>query len=98
MSMILAWVLLPLVLAAVGLGWGALVEWAAGSGSLGSYAIPVGLAAAIVVAALFTAWSTTAPAAAPVVAFGGLLGLARAFVGRVRIPLPALAAGLGAFL
>src|SRR5579862_8268247 len=93
MSMILA-----LVLAALGLGWGALIEWWAGSGSLGAYTIPVGLAAAIVVAALFTAWSTTAPAAAPVVAFGGLLGLARAFVGRVRVPLPALAAGLGALL
>jgi hypothetical protein len=98
MSMILAWVLLPLVLAAVGLGWGALVEWAAGGGGLGAYTIPVGLAAAIVVAALLTSWSATASAAGPVVAFAALAGLARAYLGRVRIPLPALAAGLGAFL
>ena len=33
MSMILSWVLFPLVLAALGLGWGALVEWAAGERS-----------------------------------------------------------------
>ena len=30
MSMILSWVLFPLVLAALGLGWGALIEWGAG--------------------------------------------------------------------
>ena len=30
MSMILSWVLFPLVVAAVGLGWGSLVEWLGG--------------------------------------------------------------------
>ena len=86
MSMILAWVLLPLVLAAVGLGWGALVEWAAGAAGLGAYTIPVGLAAAIVVAALFTAFSGTAPAAAPVVAVGGLTRPRPSLIGRAARP------------
>ena len=95
--MILAWVLLPLVLAAVGLGWGALVAWAAGDPDCGILAIPLGLAAAIVVAALFTAFSFSATAAAPVVAAGGLVGLIRART-RTKIALPALAAAVGVLL
>ena len=74
-SMILSWVLFPLVLAAVGLGWGALVEWAAGERSVGVLAIPLGLAGALVVAGIFTMFSFSAPAAAPVVAAGALVGL-----------------------
>ena len=50
MSMILSWALFPLVLAAIGLGWGALVQWIAGDRKLGPLTIPLGLAAAIVVA------------------------------------------------
>ena len=65
--MILSWVLFPLVLAAVGLGWGSLVEWLGGGRGAGALTIPLGLAAAIVVAALFTQFSLSAPAAAPVV-------------------------------
>jgi hypothetical protein len=94
MSMILAWVLFPLVLAAVGLGWGSLVGWAAGERDLGAFAIPLGLAAAIVVAALLTAFDASAPAAAPVVAAGALLGLARAWR-RATLPVPAIVAAIG---
>src|ERR1700689_3211902 len=97
MSMILSWVLFPLVMAAVGLGWGALVEWAAGERELGALSIPLGLAAAIVVAALLTAFDFSAQAAAPVVAIGALAGLARAW-GRARVPVPALVAALGVLL
>jgi hypothetical protein len=97
MSMILSWALFPLVLAAVGLGWGALVEWAAGTRELGVIAIPLGLAAAIVVAALFTAFSFSAPAAAPVVAVGALAGLVRAWR-RAALAPPALLAALGVLL
>jgi hypothetical protein len=97
MSMILSWVLFPLVLAAVGLGWGALVEWAAGERELGALAIPIGLAAAIVVAAIFTAFSFSAQAAAPVVAAGALAGLLRAFR-RTRIPTAAIVAAVGVLL
>ena len=39
MSMILSWALFPLVLAAVGLGWGALVEWAGGGRELGALTV-----------------------------------------------------------
>jgi hypothetical protein len=95
--MILSWGLFPLVLAAVGLGWGALVEWAAGERELGVLAIPLGLAAALVVAAIFTIASFSAPAAAPVVAAGALAGLVRAW-GRTRLARPALLAALGVLL
>ncbi|MGA3363213.1 MAG: hypothetical protein ABSD82_14435 [Solirubrobacteraceae bacterium] len=95
--MILSWVAFPLVLAAVGLGWGALVGWAAGERSLGALSIPLGLAAAIVVAGIFTMFSFSAPAAAPVVAFGALGGLARAR-GRAAIAIPALVAAVGVLL
>ena len=97
MSMILSWALFPLVLAAVGLGWGALVEWGAGTREIGVMAIPLGLAAAIVVAALFTAFSFSAPAAAPVVAVGALFGLARAWR-RATLAPPALLAAVGVLL
>jgi hypothetical protein len=90
--MILSWALFPLVLAAVGLGWGALVGWAAGERRLGVLAIPLGLAAALVVAALFTMFSFSAPAAAPVVAVGALVGLARAWRRTTLAPAPVVAA------
>ncbi|HXR13385.1 MAG TPA: hypothetical protein VN740_01915 [Solirubrobacteraceae bacterium] len=95
--MILSWALFPLVMAAVGLGWGALVEWAGGERELGALSIPLGLAAAIVVAALFTAFDFSAQAAVPVVAGGALAGLARAW-GRARVPAPALIAAVGVLL
>ena len=94
MSMILSWILFPLVLAALGLGWGALVEWASGERTLGALAIPLGLAAVIVVCALLTAFSGSAPAAAPVAAAGGALGLVRAWR-RVRIAPAAAIAAVG---
>jgi hypothetical protein len=97
MSMILSWALFPLALAAVGLGWGALVEWAAGERTLGALAIPLGLAAALAVAGLLTAWDVTAQAAAPVAAAGALVGLARAWR-RTSVPVPAIVAAIGALL
>jgi len=94
MSMILSWVLFPLVLSAVGLGWGSLVEWAAGERKVGVLAIPLGLAAAIVVAGIFTMFSFSAPAAAPAVTVGALIGLARAWR-RTSLAPPAILAALG---
>jgi hypothetical protein len=94
MSMILSWVLFPLVLGAVGLGWGSLLGWAAGERDLGALAIPLGLGAAIVVAALLTAFDATAQAAAPVVAAGALAGLARAWR-RATLPPQAILAAIG---
>jgi hypothetical protein len=97
MSMIVSWVVVPLVFAAVGLGWGALVGWAGGQKQLGVLTIPLGLAAAIVVAALFTTFSFSAPAAAPVVVAGTLAGLLRAWR-RISFPVAAIAAGVGVLL
>jgi hypothetical protein len=77
-SLILAWVLFPLVLAAVGAGWGAVVEWATGSPVSGVLLIPLGLSAVIIATSLLTLWtngSITAPAAMPIVVLIALVGL-----------------------
>ena len=98
MSLILPWVLFPLVLAALGLGWGTLVELASGERLQGALLIPVGLAAVLVVAGTITGFSATAPAAVTVTALGAVVGLAFALRTR-RWPggWPLLAA-LGALL
>jgi hypothetical protein len=75
LSLTVSWVLFPVLLAAIGAGWGVAVERAAGLRSSGALVVPLGLAAAIVVASLLTAWSVTAPAAAAVVAAGAVAGL-----------------------
>ena len=97
MSLIVSWVLLPLVLVAVGAGWGVLVERAAGV-RVGVLVVPLGLAAVIVVASLLIASNVTAPAAVPVAGIGATAGLVLAWRSRLRIAKwPALAA-LGALL
>jgi hypothetical protein len=98
MSLILAWVVFPLVLAAIGLGWGAVVDLASGDRLSGALLIPVGLAAALVVAGTITAFSAIAPAATTVVAVGGACGLVLAWRGRRRPPGWALLAALGVLL
>ena len=75
MSLTVSWVLFPALLAAIGAGWGVAVERAAGLRVSGVLVVPLGLAAAIVVASLLTAWSLTAPAAAAVVGVGAAVGL-----------------------
>jgi hypothetical protein len=78
LTFLLAWVAFPLALAALGLGWGALVEELSGTRlPSGALLLPVGLAAAIVVAGLFTTNSVTARFAVPVVAIVAIVGLAR---------------------
>jgi hypothetical protein len=74
-SLILAWVLFPLLLAAIGAGWGVLVERVAGARVDDALLLPLGLAAALVVAGTFTAFASTAPAATPIVAVGAVAGL-----------------------
>ncbi len=74
-SLIPSWVLFPLLLAAIGAGWGVLVELAAGARVNDALLLPLGLAAALVVAGTLTTFSSTAPAATPVVAVGALAGL-----------------------
>ena len=92
LSLILSWVLFPLVLAAIGAGWGVAVEWAAGLRVSGVLVVPLGLAAAIVVASLLTAWRVTAPAATLVVGTVAVAGLVIARPYRRLALWPALAA------
>jgi hypothetical protein len=73
--LIASWVLFPILLGAIGAGWGLAVERAGGLRSSGALVVPLGLAAAIVVASLLTSWSVTAPAATTVVAVGAAGGL-----------------------
>ncbi len=73
--MILSWLVYPLVLAALGGGWGVLVEMAMGRQVADALVIPLGLAAVLVVAGFFTAFSGTAPVATPLCAVGAVAGL-----------------------
>ena len=81
MSLILSWVLFPLVIAAIGAGWGAIVERGAGMLLDDALLLPLGLAAVLVVAGTLTAFAATAPAAVPVVAVGAVAGLLLAWTG-----------------
>jgi hypothetical protein len=91
-SLIPAWVLFPLVLAAIGAGWGAIVERAAGTRVNDALLLPLGLAGALVVAGTLTAFAATTPAAVPVVAAGATGGLVFAWPGRRLQRWPMLAA------
>ncbi len=92
MSLILAWVLFPLVIAAIGIGWGVIVERAAGAQVDDALLLPLGLAAALVLAGSVTAFAATAPAAVPVVAVGAAAGLVLAWPRRRLGRWPLLAA------
>ena len=61
-SLILSWVLFPLVLGAIGAGWGVLTERIAGARVNDALILPLGLAAALVVSGTLTAFAATAPA------------------------------------
>jgi hypothetical protein len=75
MSLILSWVLFPLVLLVLGAGWGALVERLSGVTLDGVVIVPVGLATALVIAGTLTAFAATAEAAVPLVGVGAVAGL-----------------------
>ncbi len=96
MSLIASWVLFPAVLAMVGAGWGVVVQRLAGSRVPGALIVPLGSAAAIVIASLLTAWSSTAPAAVTVVAVGAAVGLALGWPERGRLRRGALWPGAAA--
>jgi hypothetical protein len=85
MSLILAWVLFPLLLGVIGAAWGSLVERLAGESLDDALLLPVGLAAALVVAGTLGAFTGSAPLAAPVVAVGTLAGLPGAWAARQRL-------------
>jgi hypothetical protein len=100
-TFVLAWVAFPLVLGALGLGWGVLIEEASGARLVsGALLVPVGLAGALVVAGLLTTNGTTAPLAVPVDAVVAVGGLVRARLSRRDWPVPdwSLLAALGVLL
>ncbi|MDE3070398.1 MAG: hypothetical protein KGJ43_06685, partial [Acidobacteriota bacterium] len=78
MSLVLAWVLFPLVMAGVGWGWGTLAERLAGTRLNDALLIPVGLGAALVLAGTIVAWPAIAPASVTVIGIGTVAGLALA--------------------
>jgi hypothetical protein len=90
--MILAWLVYPVVLAALGAGWGVLIEKAAGAKYNDTLLIPLGLAGVLVVAGLLTAFASTASAATPVVAVGSVIGVVWGRPWRRLALWPALAA------
>lgn len=75
LSLTVSWILFPLLLAVTGAGWGVLIERTSGVRVASALVVPLGLAGAIVIASLLTAWNVTAPAATPVVGAGALAGL-----------------------
>jgi hypothetical protein len=85
LSLIASWALFPVVLAAVGTGWGVIAQRLAGAKLPGALVVPIGLSAAIVVAGLLTAWSATAPAAITVLGAGAAVGLALGWPERGRL-------------
>jgi hypothetical protein len=78
-SLILAWVAFPLLLVALGAGWGTLVQRGSGSAVDGVLLVPLGWAAVIIVTLVLTEWSVTAPAALWVVLAGAVAGLVLAW-------------------
>lgn len=98
MSLILAWVLFPLIMVALGAGWGFLVDRAAGGRVEGPLLIPVGLAAVLVVAGTLNAFALTAPAAVAITTIGAVAGLPWAWAGRRRLWGWPLLAALGVLL
>jgi hypothetical protein len=98
MSLAFAWIVFPVVLAALSFGCGLLVEWASGLKLPGPLVVAVGFALLVVAANLATATGLTASLAVPLVI---ALAVAGAGLGLPRgVPRPdgwALTAAVGAF-
>ena len=82
MSLLLAWLVFPLVLLVLAIGCGLLVERLGGATIDGALLAPIGFAAVIVIAGLFTTTSATAPFAAPACVAAAIAGLV---AGRTRL-------------
>ncbi len=80
--MLVSWVLLPLLLVALGLGWGLLAERIAGTRLPGALLPGVGMAAMIVAAQFPALLDATAELIVPLVAAGALVGVVTGARGR----------------
>jgi hypothetical protein len=97
--MLAAWVLFPLVLAALCAGLGLLVDLLCGRRLPGALVLPAGLAAIVVVGGFTTLADATAELTAPLLAALAVLGAGLSLPWRFGRPDPwALAAALGVFL
>ncbi|HEU5106110.1 MAG TPA: hypothetical protein VFU11_09735 [Solirubrobacterales bacterium] len=93
MSMLLAWIVYPLVLALLCGGLGLLVDLLAGRSLPGALVIPVGFAAMVVVGEFTTALEATAPLTVPLVVFLAVAGAGLSWPWRFKTdPLPAAVA------
>jgi hypothetical protein len=97
MSIPVAWLVYPLVLLALALGCGRLLEVASRTRLPGALLAPAGLCLMIVVAQLFTLSNGTAELATPAVVALAVAGLVLWSPTRLRPPGWVLAAGLGTF-
>jgi len=99
MSLLLAWIAYPLMLAAVCGGIGLLIERVTGGRAPGSLIVPLGLAGLIVVATLTTSVSAIAPATPIALLAMAAAGLAagRARLRETRVELPTLLLALAVF-
>jgi hypothetical protein len=97
-SLIVSWVLFPLVLAVLGASWGLLAERATGARLHEALLLPLGLATVLVVAGTLNAFTATAPLAVPAVAVGTIVGLPLVWSGRQRLGGWPLLAAVGVLL
>jgi hypothetical protein len=73
-TLIVPWVAFPLLLCALSLGCGLLLEWAAGLRLPGTLLLPAGMSVFIVIALLATMHGATAELAAPAVVLAAVAG------------------------
>ena len=99
MSVVVAWVVFPLLTAAVAVGCGLLVQRAAGVRLPGVLLMPVGLAAVVAASQVVTYWHGTARLTTPLVVALAVAGFALSSPRwvRPRIDRAAAVAGLGVF-
>ncbi len=98
--MLVAWLLFPVVVVAVSLGCGLLVEWASGAALPGAIVVSAGLALVIVATTVATTDATTAGWATPLVLVLGVAGyvLRWSRLRALRFDAWALGVGIGVFL
>ena len=86
MTLLVAWLVFPLLLSVLSLGCGLLLRSASGDRVSGTLLLPAGAAVMIVAASLATAWSRTAFLAIPLVLTLAVAGFGLAFPWRPRRP------------
>jgi hypothetical protein len=98
MTMLAAWILFPIVLAALCLGCGLLLERCVGRPLPGPLLVPAGFVVIVVLAGLFTARGETASLATPAIVLAAIAGAALTYPWQGRRPDAwAIGAALGVF-